>query len=316
MFDQMKTFVCIAEMGSITRAARSLGLSLPMASRHLRWLEQELGTALVHRTTRQLHLTDAGQEFATRARALLLGLDDAKQALRPGPSLVGRVVVTAPNALGTYQLSPIMPSLAAKLPDLCVELRLEDRPVDLVKEGVDLAIRAGAPPDRASLVARELVTYDRVVCAAPSFLARHGTIDSLAALSAAPCLLHARHGVVDSPVAPAASPCVNGSGPAAWDFETPDGRKSITVDGPLRTNSVVIIRDAVLAGVGVAWLPDYVISDQLHDGRLVRLLPDAKLPPIRVYGIMLKQARQSAAVRAVLDILGTAMRAQAAKLAD
>ena len=76
-------------MGSITRAARSLGLSLPMASRHLRWLEKELGIALVHRTTRQLHLTDAGQEFATRARALLVGLDDAKQALRPGPSLVG-----------------------------------------------------------------------------------------------------------------------------------------------------------------------------------------------------------------------------------
>jgi DNA-binding transcriptional LysR family regulator len=129
MFEQMTTFVRIAEMGSITRAARSLGLSLPMASRHLRWLEQELGTALVHRTTRQLHLTDAGQQFATRARALLLGLDDAKEALRPGPSLAGRVVVTAPNALGTYQLSSIMPSLAARHPRLRVELRLEDRAV-------------------------------------------------------------------------------------------------------------------------------------------------------------------------------------------
>jgi len=80
MFEQMTTFVRIAEMGSITRAARSLGLSLPMASRHLRWLEKELGIALVHRTTRQLHLTDAGQEFATRARALLVGLDDANVA--------------------------------------------------------------------------------------------------------------------------------------------------------------------------------------------------------------------------------------------
>src|SRR6266550_1703196 len=101
MFEQMTTFIRIAEMGSITRAARSLGLSLPMASRHLRWLEQELGTTLVHSTTRQLHLTDAGQEFAARARALLLGLEDAKQSLRVGPSLEGRVIVTAPNALGT-----------------------------------------------------------------------------------------------------------------------------------------------------------------------------------------------------------------------
>jgi DNA-binding transcriptional LysR family regulator len=297
MFEQMKTFVRIAETGSITRAARSLNLSLPMASRHLRWLEQELGTALVHRTTRQLHLTGAGQEFATRARALLDDLDDAKHALRPGPSLAGRVVVTAPNALGMYQLSSIMPSLAAKHPRLRVELRLDDRAVDLVKEGVDLAIRAAAPPDRASLVARELATYNRVVCAAPSFLARHGAIDSLEALAAASCVLH-------------------GCGPAVWNFETPEGQKSITVDGPLCTNNVVIIRDAVRAGVGAAWLPGYVIDEELRDGRLVRLLPEAKLPPLRVFGIMPKQARQTATVRAVLDILGEALRVQAAKFTD
>lgn len=290
MFEQMRTFVRIAEMGSITRAARSLGLSLPMASRHLRSLEQEFGAVLVHRTTRQLHLTAAGQEFATRARALLLGLEDAKQALRAGPSLVGRVVVTAPNALGTYQLSSIMPSLVSRHPRLRVDLRLEERAVDLVKEGVDLAIRAAAPPDRASLVARELATYNRVVCAAPSFLARHGAIDSLSALAAAPCVLH-------------------GCGPAVWDFETPEGRRSITVDGPLCTNNVVIVREAILAGVGVAWLPDYVIGGELSDGRLVRLLPEAKLPPIRVYGIMPKQARKNTTVRAVLDIFGAALRA-------
>jgi DNA-binding transcriptional LysR family regulator len=297
MFQQMTTFVRIADMGSITRAARSLGLSLPMASRHLRWLEQELGTSLVNRTTRQLHLTDAGQEFATRARALLLGLEDAKQALQPGPSLAGHVVVTAPNALGTYQLSSIMPSLAARHPRLRVELRLEDRAVDLVKEGVDLAIRACAPPDHASLVAWELATYRRVVCAAPSFLARHGAVESLAALAVAPCVLH-------------------GCGPAVWNFETPEGPKSITVNGPLCTNNVVIIRDAILAGVGAAWLPDYVIGDELRDGRLVRLLPEAKLPPIRVFGIMPKQARQNPSVRAVLDILGAALRTQAAKFTD
>jgi DNA-binding transcriptional LysR family regulator len=295
VFDQMTTFVRIAEMGSITRAARSLGLSLPMASRHLRWLEKELGIPLVHRTTRQLHLTDAGQEFATRARALLLGLDDAKQALRPGPSLTGRVVVTAPNALGTYQLSSILPSIAARHPRIRVELRLDDRAVDLVKEGVDLAIRAAAPPDHASLVARELATYNRVVCASPSFLTRHGAIDTLAALAAAPSVLH-------------------GCGPALWNFETPEGSKSISMDGPLSTNNVVIIRDAILAGVGVGWLPDYVVGEELRDGRLVRLLPEAKLPRIRVFGIMPKQARQTAAVRAVLDILGAGLRAQAAKV--
>jgi DNA-binding transcriptional LysR family regulator len=310
MFEQMATFVKIAEMGSITRAANSLGLSVPVASRHLRWLEQEVGAALVHRTTRQLHLTDAGHEFATRARALLLGLDDARQALRPGPSLEGRVVVTAPNALGTCQLSPIIPSLAARHPRLRIELRLEDRTVDLVKEGVDLDIRATPPPDRALLVARELVTYERVVCAAPSFLARHGPIDSLAALETAPCVLHSFGAVAVS----GAPPCVPYSrGRAVWHFETPEGRKAITVDGPLCTNNVVVIRDVVLAGLGVAWLPDYLVSELLQDGRLVRVLPEAALPPIRVFGVMPKQARRTATVRAVLDILGAALRAQAAK---
>jgi DNA-binding transcriptional LysR family regulator len=300
MFEQMTTFVRIAEMGSITRAARSLGLSLPMASRHLRWLEQELGTLLVHRTTRQLHLTDAGQEFATRARALLAGVDDAKQALRPGPSLVGRVVVTAPNGLGTYQLASIMPFLAATHPRIRIELRLDDRAVNLVKEGVDLALRAGPPPDRASLVARELATFERVVCATPSFVARHGAIDSLAALAAAPCILHGCGQV----------------GQTVWPFETPEGPKSITVDGPLRANNVAVVREAILAGVGAGWLPKYVIREDLGDGRLVQLLPEAKLPPIRIYGIMPKQARQVRTVRAVLDFLGAALRAQTAKCTE
>jgi DNA-binding transcriptional LysR family regulator len=162
---------------------------------------------------------------------------------------------------------------------------------------VDLALRVCAPPDHASLGARELAIYRRIVCAAPSFLARHGAIDSLSALAAAPCVLH-------------------GCGPAVWNFETPEGQKSITVDGPLCTNNVAIIRDAILAGVGAAWLPDYVIGDELRDGRLIRLLPEAKLPPIRVFGIMPKQARQTASVRAVLDILGAALRTQAAKFTD
>jgi DNA-binding transcriptional LysR family regulator len=200
--------------------------------------------------------------------------------------------VTAPNALGTYRLSSIMPSLVAKHPRLRIELRLEDREVDLVKEGVDLAIRVTAPPDRASLVARELAVYSRVLCAAPSFLTRHGAIDTVEALESLPCVIH-------------------GCGPAVWNFETPDGPKPIRVSGPLCTNSVVIIRDAILAGVGVAWLPDYVIGEELRHGRLIQLLPEAKLPKVRVFGIMPKQARQNAAVRAVFTVLGSALRSKA-----
>jgi len=298
MFEEMRTFVRIAEMESITQAARSLGISLTMASRHLRWLEGELGTALVRRTTRQLHLTDAGREFAARARALVAGVDEARQALRPGPkSLVGRVVIAAPNALGTCQLSSVLSTFSKAHPNLRVEFRLEDRAVDLVKEGVDLAIRTAAPPDRTSLVAREVAKFHCVVCAAPGFLARYGPIDSLEALAAAPCIIHGR-------------------GPATWKFETSEGLRAIKVDGPLCTNSGIIIRDQLLAGTGIAWLPNYVIHADLRDGRLVRLLPEAKLPPVSVFGVMPKQARQNATVRAVFDCLSAALRATAAEFTD
>ena len=148
-------------------------------------------------------------------------------------------------------------------------------------------------------MARELATYSRVVCAAPSFLARHGDIDSVAAL------------------AEALWRSSSGGGPAiAGSSRRPKGNSPITVDGPLCTNNLMIIRDAILAGVGVAWLPDYVIGDELRDGRLVRLLPEAKLPPTRVFGVMPKQARQNTTVRAVLDALGAGLRAQAARGAD
>ncbi len=288
MFEQIATFVSIAETGNITRAARSLGISLPMASRHLRRLEEELGVALVNRTTRQLHLTQAGHEFVPRAHILLRELDDAKQALRPALSLTGKVVVTAPVTLGMYKLLSAVPYLAAKHPELQLELRLEDRDVDLLKEGVDLAIKPWLPPDSASIVAKELLSCDRVVCAAPGFLARHGPIDSLSALAAAPCIIYRGN---------------------VWDFETSEGRKSITARGPLTTNNLMVVRAAVLASVGVAWLPDYVVSTELGDGRIVRLLSDVKLSRIPVFAIMPKQRRQATTVRTVLDVLAATLRA-------
>ena len=104
---------------------------------------------------------------------------------------------------------------------------------------------------------------------------------------------------------------IHGCGPAVWNLKTPDGPKSIRVSRPLCTNSVVIIRDAILDGVGVGWLPDYVIGEELRQGRLTQLLPEAKLPKVRVFGIMQKQAHQNAAVRAVFNVLGSALRSKA-----
>src|SRR5262245_41644645 len=137
-----------------------------MTSRHLSSLEAELGVPLMRRTTRQAVLTDAGQEFLVRARAVLGAVEEARQAVRPGRGVAGRIVVSAPASFGLARVAPVVRVLLEKHPLLRVDLRLDDRAVDLVADGVDLAIRAGSRlPLVASLVARRLGSYPRVLCA-------------------------------------------------------------------------------------------------------------------------------------------------------
>ncbi|HEY3665852.1 MAG TPA: LysR family transcriptional regulator, partial [Polyangiaceae bacterium] len=168
----MTTFVRIVDAGNISRAARALGLSVAMASRHLRWLEKELGAPLLRRTTRRVDLTEAGLEFVTRARAILAGIEEAKSVIRPGRGVSGRVVLSVPTTLGLERIAPLLPALLDEHPRLRVEIRFEDRAVDLIEDGIDIAVRAGrAPPDSPFFAARRLASFERVLCASPKLLA-------------------------------------------------------------------------------------------------------------------------------------------------
>lgn len=285
MFQQLTTFVRIAEAGSISRAARSLGLSVAMTSRQLRALEEELGVELMRRTTRRMDLTEPGEELLARARSLLAGLDEAKEVVRPGPGAAGLVVMSLPVSLGLGQIAPLLPALLDKHPRLKLELRFEDRMVDLIGDGVDVAIRAGtAPPDSPFVVARFLATFERVLCAAPAFLKAQGLIAGIDALERIPCV-------------------VQGAGPTRWSFETPEGPRSIVVDGRIRTNNVLAMREAAVAGAGVAQLPLWLVAEDLRRQRLTRVLPRAVLPAVAVYGLFHHGSRGSARIRAVLDHL-------------
>ena len=281
----MSTFVCIADSGSISSAARTLRLSVPMASRHLRALERELGVALVRRTTRRMDLTDAGTKLLPRARRVLRELDEARQALRPSKLASGLLVISAPVAFGLAQVAPLVPRLLAQQPQLSLDLRFDDRIVDLLGDGVDLAVRVGlAPPDSPFIVSRRLVTYDRVLCAAPSVLKKHGPVTTVEALTGVPCV-------------------TLGGAPTRWQFETTKGPKAIVVDGRLRTNNVLALRDAALSGLGVAQLPRWMIVDELESKRLVRILEDAPLPTVTVLGLVHADARHSNTLRLVQDFL-------------
>ncbi len=283
----MTTFVRIADTGSISRAARSLGLSVAMASRHLRWLEEEVGLPLMRRTTRRLDLTEAGKDFMTRARAILADLEDAKNAIRPGRGVAGRVVLSVPSSLGLGQIGPLVPALLDDNPRLRIEVRFEDRVIDLLEDGVDLAVRAGrAPPDSPFLVARRLVTLERVLYASPRLLAKTGRIHDVAKLAELPCVLH-------------------GASPTEWRFQTADGQESVTVDGRLRTSNLLAVRDAVVAGLGIGWLPSWLAAADLRARRLRRVLDGATMSAIDVYALFHPDGRANGAVRTVLDYLAS-----------
>jgi DNA-binding transcriptional LysR family regulator len=286
----MTTFVCIADSGSISSAARKLRLSVPMASRHLRALERELGVALVRRTTRRMDLTDAGTELLARARRLLRELDEARQAVRPSKLASGLVAISAPVAFGLAHVAPLVPRLLARHPQLSLDIRFDDRVVDLLGDGVDLAVRVGhAPPDSPFVVSRRLATYERIVCAAPSVLKKRGPVTTVEALASAPCV-------------------TLGAAPTRWQFETLEGPKTVVVEGRLRTNNMLAVRDAALAGLGIAQLPRWLIVDELESRRLVRILEGATLPMVSVLGLIHADARRSNTLRLVQDFLAAELR--------
>jgi DNA-binding transcriptional LysR family regulator len=281
----LATFVRIADAGTISEAARSIGLSVAMASRQLRALEKHLGVSLVRRTTRHLSLTEDGTELLSRARSLLASAEETREAVRPGRGVAGRIVVSLPVSLGVSQMSPLFPALLERHPRLRLDLRFEDRMVDLLGDGIDLAIRAGSePPDSPFLVARRLASLRRLLCAAPGFLRRHGPVKSLDALQRLPCI-------------------VQGSPPTRWHFETADGPAWIDVDGRMRSNNVIALRDAALAGAGIARLPEWIVAEDLQAKRLVQLLPALQLVAVEVHAIYHRDSRGSTALREVVDHL-------------
>lgn len=287
LLQRLDTFVRIADQGSISRAARSLGLSVAMASRHLRALEREFGVELMRRNTRHLALTEPGQELLLRARSVLSNISEARDILRPGRGAAGLLIVSLPVSFGLSQVGPLFPQLLERHPRLRLDLRFEDRLVDLLAEGIDLAIRAGVrPPDSPFLAARRIATLRRVVCATPSLLARHRRIHGVDDLARIPCVLQ-------------------GAPPTQWSFETPTGLQEVKVDGRFRSNNVFAMREAALAGLGIARLPEWIMADDLKTKRLVQVLPDFTVPIVEIFGVYHASARGSAAIHAVLDFLQT-----------
>ena len=282
--EAMRVFATVASSGGFAAAARLLGSSPPAVTRAIAALEKRLGTRLLHRTTRVVRLTDAGEHFLADCRRLLAEVDDAEAAAAGvHGDLRGSIAVTAPTMFGRLHVAPLVLDFLARHPGVEVRTLFVDRVVNLVPEGVDVAVRIGRLPD-SSLTAVRVGTVRRVVCAAPSYLAARGTPSDPTDLVS--------HDVVSlSRLTPSTE----------WTFTGAAGRTSVAVAPRFTTNLPDVAIDAVRAGHGLATLLSYMVAADLESGRLVAVLRAWEPPPLPIHVVHGAGRRTSARVRAFVD---------------
>lgn len=282
----MAAFRAVVEERGFGRAAQRVGLSTASVSRLVAELEEHLSTRLLHRTTRALHPTDEGRAYYERCARLLDELDEAERMMREARAVPrGTLRVTVAPTLGHLTIAPLLPSFCARYPEVRVELSLDGRIVDLVREGFDIGLRLRVSEWRDStLIARRITTFQSRFVASQAYLASRGR-------PAHPRDL-ASHAVIVETSAP---------WPSILVFDGPDGRHEVKVDGPVRTDSSMVQRYAVLAGMGIAELPDYVVRNELKSGELVEVFAHYRSPPMELLAVYPPHGTLAARVRAFVD---------------
>ena len=258
--NRIAVFVRVVEAESFTAAAAALGLPTSSASRAVARLEEDLGVRLLVRTTRKLSLTDEGRHFFQRMQAVIAETEEATQAaVGFARDLRGPVRVTAPLDLGVQRLPAVVRRIIERHPGIVIELMLTSRRVDLVEEGIDLAIRGGRLED-SSLVARKIAATDLGIFAAPSYLERRGRPRGFADLARHDCLSYGGR-----------------RGKFPWRLDGPKGEETVSVSGPVVCDDMLFLQEMVLGGSGLALLPVQSVTAEVQAGRLVRVLPRYRL---------------------------------------
>jgi DNA-binding transcriptional LysR family regulator len=283
----MRVFAQVVEAKSFSAAADKLGMSKSLASRHVSALERSLSAKLLNRSTRKLSLTEAGAVFYEHCARIVQEAQLAEEQLtRTQSEPAGLVRVTAVPAFAVRHLLPALSEFYRKYPQIRVELSCSNRPLDLGGEGFDLGIRISANP-AANLVARKLGDNPSVLCASPAYLERRGTPRRVDDLAKHDCVLF-------PPTAPK----------GMWHLRRAGRKYSVRVAGVFETDEMDAVRAAVAAGVGIGFLPFYMVSDDLKRGQLVALLRQFQIvPESAIYLVYLPNRTLSSRVRALIDFL-------------
>lgn len=284
--DGMEIFAEVVESQGFSAAARQLGLSKSSVSKQVGRLEDRLGVRLLNRTTRRLSLTEAGATFYAACRRVL---DEAEGAERAVSSLSaaprGLLKLNAPMSFGFLHLSGAIPAFHAQFPQITLEAVMNDRFVDLVEEGYDVALRIGDLRD-SSLVARRIAPCRAVLCASPAYLDRRGRPARPEQLAGHDCLLYA-----------------NTANPREWTLNGAGGRAAVAVAGPLIANNGDLLCAAALDGMGITKLPTFIVGPCLRDGRLEVVLPDFPVPEQGIHAVYPHSRNLSLKVRVFVDFL-------------
>jgi DNA-binding transcriptional LysR family regulator len=283
--EDLRIYVSTVDERRFTAAAERLQLSKQFVSRRVMALEAGLGVRLLVRNTRKLAVTELGQEFYERAKRILADVADAEQAMssqRSSPR--GLLRVSAPMSFGTTHLSPLVADFMRANPDVRIDFELSDRVVDVIGEGFDMALRIGTLTD-STLIAQRLTEIRMVACCSPGYAAARRLPATPSDLARHPCLLYGQEGRT------------------GWEFIVDGARRAFEVHGPLRANNGEVIRDAAMAGLGIAMLPEFIVSAAIASGALVEVLDEFDSPPLALYAVYPQHRESAVTVRAFVHYL-------------
>ena len=284
-FTAMQVFVAVVDRGSQSAAADALALSRPVVSRYLAELEAWAGARLLHRTTRRLSLTAAGEELLPRCRQVLASVDDMQAAVATSDDAPrGLLRLTVSTSFGQAQLAAAVAAYVQRHPAVSVDMVMLDRAVNLIDERIDLAIRITNDLD-PNLIARRLTVCRSVVCASPAYLQTHAAPRHVEDLPRHNCLTHSYFGK------------------SLWHFERQGEPVAVAVSGNISSNETPSLVQAALAGAGIAMVPTYLAAPLVRSGQLVALLPDAAPRPLAIHAVYSSRRHMPAALRSMLDFL-------------
>lgn len=285
-FKQISTFVDVVAKGSLSAAARAEGIAPAMIGRRLDALEERLGVKLLQRTTRKIALTHEGTAFLEDCQRILVELSEAEAAVSERSAHAsGHLLISAPAGFGRQHVAPLMPSFLSEHRDLTLTLNLNDRVVDLIGEGIDVAIRIADLSD-SNLIGVKLADNKRVVVASPAYLKRHGTPRSLDELARHNCL-----------------PISSEGSQRGWTFRQNGKNITLKVAGNMVCNDGAVLHDWAMAGRGLAWRSMWEVGAEIESGKLVTVLDEFAAPGNDIYAVFAQRRHLPLRIRALVEFL-------------